>query len=207
MDNNKTTNYVKKNNINDFIYDVAVLYNLKVTKCDVEYFFSDRFIKINRVNALLLNNIRDAINYTINGKDTTDGLLPLCMTIERILCTGTKLPKTAIRNKDCVYNNITFKPMWNIETLQNKFKSLRELDVVQKAVECLIFIMRDKPFTKYNNMIALIIANKILLQEGKYISLSGCDWYLFNILKDEMVLSNNKEKELRELITKDCIKS
>lgn len=94
--------------------------------------------------------------------------------------------------------------MYN-EVQEDINKILEIINPTDRAIEYMLYGMRSQLFWDGNKRTSMIVANKIMIQNGVgIIKVSDNHLEEFNTLLSEFYTTNNKEK-IKEFIFKNCI--
>lgn len=161
-------------------------------------------LKLDEINCIL--NLRDAWNYTLTNIDAEINLDFICK-VNSFVSRNESLEWGVLRNGKVGINGVDYIPdipnekdiVVHIENI------LKENNVTLKSIHLMLYLMRSQIFWDGNKRTSMIVANKILIQNGCGI-ITVKEEYIgeFNTLLTEYYNTGNKDKITRFLYDK-CI--
>ena len=151
-------------------------------------------LKLDEINCIL--NLRDAWNYVISHIDDPLNLDFICQ-INAYVSRNESLEWGVLRTGKIGINGVDYVPpipdkqavISQIETI------LKEENITSKSIHLMLYLMRAQVFWDGNKRTSMIIANKILIQNGcGIISIKEENIREFNTLLTEYYNTGNQEK-------------
>ena len=161
-------------------------------------------LKLDEINCIL--NLRDAWNYVLTNIDSEINLDFICK-VNSYVSRNESLEWGVLRNGKVGINGVDYIPDIPIkeDVINNINKILQEENVTEKAIDLMLYIMRSQVFWDGNKRTSMIIANKILIENGcGIITIKEGNINEFNILLTEYYNTNNKNK-IVEFLYEKCI--
>ena len=161
-------------------------------------------LKLDEINCIL--NLRDAWNYVLTNIDSEINLDFICK-VNSYVSRNESLEWGVLRNGKVGINGVDYIPDIPIkeDVINNINKILQEENVIEKAIDLMLYIMRSQIFWDGNKRTSMIIANKILIENGcGVITVKEENINEFNILLTEYYNTNVKDKLVKFLYEK-CI--
>ena len=161
-------------------------------------------LKLDEINCIL--NLRDAWNYVLTNIDNEINLDFICK-VNSYVSRNESLEWGVLRNGKVGINVVDYIPDIPIkeDVINNINKILQEENVTEKAIDLMLYIMRSQVFWDGNKRTSMIIANKILIENGcGIITVKEENINEFNILLTEYYNTNNKNK-IVEFLYEKCI--
>ena len=151
-------------------------------------------LKLDEINCIL--NLRDAWNYVLSHIDNPLNLDFICQ-INAYVSRNESLEWGVLRTGKIGINGVDYVPpipdkqavISQIETI------LKEENITSKSIHLMLYLMRAQVFWDGNERTSMIIANKILIQNGcGIISIKEENIREFNTLLTEYYNTGNQEK-------------
>ena len=161
-------------------------------------------LKLDEINCIL--NLRDAWNYVLTNIDSEINLDFICK-VNSYVSRNESLEWGVLRNGKVGINGVDYIPDIPIKeaVINNINKILQEENVTEKAIDLMLYLMRSQIFWDGNKRTSMIIANKILIENGcGIITVKEENINEFNILLTEYYNTNNKNK-IVEFLYEKCI--
>lgn len=161
-------------------------------------------LKLDEINCIL--NLRDAWNYVLTNIDNEINLDFICK-VNSYVSRNESLEWGVLRNGKVGINGVDYIPDIPIkeDVINNINKILQEENVTEKAIDLMLYLMRSQVFWDGNKRTSMIIANKMLIENGcGIITVKEENINEFNILLTEYYNTNNKNK-IVEFLYKKCI--
>lgn len=161
-------------------------------------------LKLDEINCIL--NLRDAWNYVLTNIDNEINLDFICK-VNSYVSRNESLEWGVLRNGKVGINGVDYIPDIPIkeDVINNINKILQEENVTEKAIDLMLYIMRSQVFWDGNKRTSMIIANKILIENGcGIITVKEENINEFNILLTQYYNTNNKNK-IVEFLYEKCI--
>lgn len=162
--------FIAKRNIVDYIWKSANLEGIKINYPDVQVIYDSYTVqgyKIEEINAI--NNLKKAWYFILNDIDLELNFAYICK-INELVGTNVFYNPGVIRSTPVNIGGTSWKPILPIESqikeelevlLNDKEKTKTEL-----AISMMLFIMRRQMFIDGNKRTAMLVANKIMIENG-----------------------------------------
>ena len=161
-------------------------------------------LKLDEINCIL--NLRDAWNYVLTNIDNEINLDFICK-VNSYVSRNESLEWGVLRNGKVGINGVDYIPDIPIKeaVINNINKILQEENVTEKAIDLMLYLMRSQVFWDGNKRTSMIIANKMLIENGcGVITVKEENINEFNILLTQYYNTNNKNK-IVEFLYEKCI--
>ena len=161
-------------------------------------------LKLDEINCIL--NLGDAWNYVLTNIDNEINLDFICK-VNSYVSRNESLEWGVLRNGKVGINGVDYIPDIPIkeDVINNINKILQEENVTKKAIDLMLYLMRSQVFWDGNKRTSMIIANKILIENGcGIITVKEENINEFNILLTQYYNTNNKNK-IVEFLYEKCI--
>lgn len=161
-------------------------------------------LKLDEITCIL--NLRDAWNYVLTNIDSEINLDFICK-VNSYVSRNESLEWGVLRNGTVGINGVDYIPDIPIkeDVINNIDKILKEENITTKAIDLMLYLMRSQIFWDGNKRTSMIIANKILIENGcGVITVKEENINEFNILLTEYYNTNVKDKLVKFLYEK-CI--
>ena len=161
-------------------------------------------LKLDEINCIL--NLRDAWNYTLTNIDAEINLDFRCK-VNSFVSRNESLEWGVLRNGKVGINGVDYIPdIPNEKDIASDIENiLKEDNTTLKSIDLMLYLMRSQIFWDGNKRTSMIVANKILIQNGCGI-ITVKEEYIkeFNTLLTEYYNTGNKDKITKFLYDK-CI--
>ncbi len=161
-------------------------------------------LKLDEINCIL--NLRDAWNYTLTNIDAEINLDFICK-VNSFVSRNESLEWGVLRNGKVGINGANYIPdIPNEKDIASDIENiLKENNTTLKSIDLMLYLMRSQIFWDGNKRTSMIVANKILIQNGCGI-ITVKEEYIkeFNTLLTEYYNTGNKDKITKFLYDK-CI--
>ena len=161
-------------------------------------------VKLDDITCIL--NLRDAWNYVINNIDEAVNLDFICM-VNSFVSRNESLDWGKLRSGKVGISGTSYVPSIPLkEEVEKKLKEIMSIEnITLRAIKYMLYGMRSQLFWDGNKRTSTIIANKIMINNGKGIILVQEEYILeFNKLLTEYYNTSNDEKII-EFIYNNCI--
>lgn len=189
------------------IYNSARLEGINTTYPDTQTILEGvnvPTLKLDEINCIL--NLRDAWNYTLTNIDAEVNLDFICK-VNSFVSRNESLEWGVLRNGKVGINGVDYIPEIPSEKdiINNIENILKEKSTTLKSINLMLYLMRGQIFWDGNKRTSMIVANKILIQNGCGI-ITVKEEYIgeFNTLLTEYYNTGNKDKITKFLYDK-CI--
>ena len=189
------------------IYNSARLEGINTTYPDTQTILEGvnvPTLKLDEINCIL--NLRDAWNYTLTNIDAEVNLDFICK-VNSFVSRNESLEWGVLRNGKVGINGVDYIPENPSEKdiINNIENILKEKSTTLKSINLMLYLMRSQVFWDGNKRTSMIVANKILIQNGCGI-ITVKEEYIgeFNTLLTEYYNTGNKDKITKFLYDK-CI--
>lgn len=165
-------NLTREQNIVNYIWNSATLEGIKVTYFETQAIYDGGIVNGLTVdNIIAINNLKYAWQFILETKDIECDYKLLCHIHKLVadkLILDTDLGK--IRTTPVNIGGTSFKPQFPIES-QIKEELVEILNQEEKikteiAIESMLYIMRRQMFIDGNKRVAMLFANKIMIDNG-----------------------------------------
>lgn len=197
------------NNMVSLIWSIMNFQGTEISNAAVNGILNDEIITCTKSKVVKCLNIKDVLDtfkddddYSLNYSFLQKMNEALC---DRLYDTGGFLRSTPVLSK---YGH-------NVEpvTVNHYFDTLIQLrnikEVEERALETFLFIYKNVPYVEENFSLALLIANKILIEEeyGMIIIPVPDMEYIHDLLQEYCIYGTDKAKDICKQVLKDnCIK-
>lgn len=199
--------FLAKNTLALNIYNSARLEGINTTYPDTQTILEGvnvPTLKLDEINCIL--NLRDAWNYTLTNIDAEVNLGFICK-VNSFVSRNESLEWGVLRNGKVGINGVDYIPdIPNEKDIINNIENiLKEKSTTLKSINLMLYLMRSQVFWDGNKRTSMIVANKILIQNGCGI-ITVKEEYIgeFNTLLTEYYNTGNKDKITKFLYDK-CI--
>lgn len=164
--------FIAKRNIVDYIWKSANLEGIGVTYPETQVIYDNGIVNGLKVDDIIaINNLKYAWNFILENEDINYDYNVLCYIHKLVadkLVPSTVLGK--IRTTPVNIGGTTWKPAFPIESkikkeleeiLNGEYESKTEL-----AIVCMLYVMRKQMFIDGNKRVAMLFANKIMIDNG-----------------------------------------
>lgn len=179
------------------IYNSARLEGINTTYLDIKAILEGvnvPTLKLDEINCIL--NLRDAWNFTLSNIDTEVSLDFICK-VNSYVSRNESLEWGVLRNGRVGINGVDYIPdiPKESEVKEKIMQILEEPLVTKKSIDLMLYLMRSQLFWGGNKRTSMIVANKLLIENGCGI-ISIKEEYIseFNTLLTEYYNTGEKEK-------------
>ena len=179
------------------IYNSARLEGINTTYLDIKAILEGvnvPTLKLDEINCIL--NLRDAWNFTLSNIDTEVSLDFICK-VNSYVSRNESLEWGVLRNGRVGINGVDYIPdiPKESEVKEKIMQILEEPLVTKKSMDLMLYLMRSQLFWDGNKRTSMIVANKLLIENGCGI-ISIKEEYIseFNTLLTEYYNTGEKEK-------------
>lgn len=164
--------FIAKRNIVDYIWRSANLEGIGVTYPETQVIYDNGIVNGLKVDDIIaINNLKYAWNFILENEDINYDYNVLCY-IHKLVA-DKLVPSTVlgrIRTTPVNIGGTTWKPAFPIESkikeeleeiLNGEYESKTEL-----AIVCMLYVMRKQMFIDGNKRVAMLFANKIMIDNG-----------------------------------------
>ncbi len=164
--------FIAKRNIVDYIWKSANLEGIGVTYPETQVIYDNGIVNGLKVDDIIaINNLKYAWNFILENEDINYDYNVLCY-IHKLVA-DKLVPSTVlgrIRTTPVNIGGTTWKPSFPIESkikeeleeiLNGEYESKTEL-----AIVCMLYVMRKQMFIDGNKRVAMLFANKIMIDNG-----------------------------------------
>ena len=162
--------FVAKRNIVDYIWKSANLEGIAVTYPDTQTIydgFSVSGYKLEEINAI--NNLKKAWQFILNDIDIVLNFAYICK-INELVGENVFYNPGVIRTTPVNIGGTSWKPDFPIETkIKEELEELlsnNEISKTEQAINVMLWVMRRQMFIDGNKRTAMLIANKIMIENG-----------------------------------------
>ena len=198
--------FIAKRNIVDYIWKSANLENIAVTYPDTQVIFEGYSVEGYKVEEITaINNLKRAWKFLLNDIDLDLNLAYICQ-INKIVGEGVFLNPGIIRSTPVQIGGTTWQPTVPIESqVKEELEEITGESYTEKALNMMLYLMRRQLFLDGNKRTAMLIANKIMIENGcGIISIPIDKQKEFFELLIEYYETNNNEK-IKNYLYKYCI--
>lgn len=199
--------FLAKRNLVDNIYSNARLEGLNITFPQTKTILEGINVpelKIDEIQCIL--NLRDAWSYVINNIETEFNL-EFISKVNEFVARNESIAWGKLRNGKVEITGTTYIPDIPNEEQVNKDieKILKIENTTERAIEYMLYGMRNQLFWDENKRTSTICANKIMIQNGNgIIKIPDDKLQEFTTLLSEFYTTNDKEK-IKQFIFDNCI--
>lgn len=164
--------FIAKRNIVDYIWKSANLEGIGVTYPETQVIYDNGIVNGLKVDDIIaINNLKYAWNFILENEDINYDYNVLCY-IHKLVA-DKLVPSTVlgrIRTTPVNIGGTTWKPSFPIESkikeeleeiFNGEYESKTEL-----AIVCMLYVMRKQMFIDGNKRVAMLFANKIMIDNG-----------------------------------------
>ena len=199
--------FLAKRTIIDNIYANARMEGLNITFPQTKTILEGINVpnlKIDEIQVVL--NLRDAWKYVIASVNEKFNLKYICK-INEFVARNESLQWGALRNGKVEITGTTYIPeIPNKDDVEQKISKILEIqNPTERSIEYMLYGMRAQLFWDGNKRTSMVVANKIMIENGAGI-IKVADDYLeeFNKLLSEFYTTNDNRKS-KEFIFEHCI--
>ena len=164
--------FIAKRNIVDYIWKSAILEGISVTYSEAQVIFNNGIVNGLKVNEVIaINNLKYAWQFILEEENASYNFNTICE-IHKLVCDKLVLDNDLghLRATPVNIGGTSWKPQFPIESqikeeleelLNQKAKTKTEI-----AIEIMLWLMRRQMFIDGNKRVAMIFANKIMIDNG-----------------------------------------
>lgn len=198
--------FIAKRNIVDYIWKSANLEGIAVTYPDTKVIFDGYSVqgyKIEEITAI--NNLKKAWQFLLDNIDLKLDLAYICK-INKIVGEGIFYNPGIIRSTPVSIGGTTWQPAIPFESqIKEELTRISGESNTEKAINMMLYLMRKQIFLDGNKRMAMLIANKIMIENGcGVISIPIDRQQEFYKLLIKYYETNNKE-EIKKYLYDYCI--
>ncbi len=199
--------FLAKRNLVDNIYSNARLEGLNITFPQTKTILEGVNVpelKIDEIQCIL--NLRDAWKYVINNIDL-DFNLEFISKVNEFVARNESIVWGQLRNGKVEITGTSYIPeIPNGEKVKKDITKILEIEnPTERAIEYMLYGMRNQLFWDGNKRTSTICANKIMIQNGSgIIKIPDDKLQEFTTLLSEFYTTNEKEK-IKQFIYENCI--
>ena len=162
--------FIVKRNIVDYIWKSANLEGIAVTYPETQSLYDGGIVNGLTVNEVIaINNLKYAWNFILENKELDTDYKLLCE-IHKLTTDKLVIQPGYIRTTPVNIGGTNWQPVFPIES-QIKEELISLLEQTEKtkteiAIECMLYIMRRQMFLDGNKRVAMLFANKIMIDSG-----------------------------------------
>ena len=164
--------FIAKRNIVDYIWKSANLEGIGVTYPETQSIYNGGIANGLTVDQIIaINNLKYAWQFILEEPEITYDFKSLCY-IHKLVCDKLVLKQNLgqIRTTPVNIGGTTWKPQFPIESQikeeLEEILSQEEKSKTEIALEVMLFIMRKQMFIDGNKRVAMLFANKIMIDNG-----------------------------------------
>jgi len=202
--------FIAKRNIVDYIWKSANLEGIGVTYPETQTIYDGGVVNGLKVNEIIaINNLKYAWEFILENEINELDFKLLCelhkLTADKLVLDVTlgKLRTTPVN-----IGGTSFKPLFPIESqIKEELCDIlnKNISKTEMAIEVMLWIMRRQMFIDGNKRVAMLFANKIMIDNGcGIITISQKNQLIFyeKLIK---FYETNDNKDLKEWIYNNCI--
>lgn len=199
--------FLAKRNLVDNIYSNARLEGLNITFPQTKTILEGVNVpelKIDEIQCIL--NLRDAWKYVINNIDLEFNL-EFISKVNEFVARNESISWGQLRNGKVEITGTSYIPeIPNEEKVKNDIAKILEIEnTTERAIEYMLYGMRNQLFWDGNKRTSTICANKIMIQNGNgIIKIPDDKLQEFTTLLSEFYTTNEKKK-IKQFIFDNCI--
>lgn len=164
--------FIAKRNIVDYIWKSANLEGIAVTYPETQAIYDGGIVNGLTVdNVIAINNLKYAWQFILETSDLSDDFHVLCK-LHKLTCDRLVLEQELgkIRTTPVNIGGTSWKPQFPIESqIREELEELLSQPDITKtelAIEIMLWIMRRQMFIDGNKRVAMLFANKIMIDNG-----------------------------------------
>jgi len=203
--------FIAKRNIVDYIWKSANLEGIEITYPETQVIYDGGIVNGFTVDKIIaINNLKYAWSFILENEKLENDYNVLCQ-IHKITCDKLVLDQNLgkIRTTPVNIGGTTWQPQFPIESqIREELDQIlkqNEKPFTEKAIEVMLFIMRRQMFIDGNKRVAMLFANKLMIDNGcGIITISQEKQQLFyeKLIK---YYETNDMQDLKEWIYNNCI--
>lgn len=199
--------FLAKRNIVDSIYSNARIEGINITFPETEALYSGVNVARLTMNEIdTIRNLKRAWEYVINHIEQKFDLKFICKINEEV-ARDESLEWGKLRTGKVLISGTEYvPPIPKEQEVLNDIEQILRIDnITERAIEYMLYGMRNQLFWDGNKRTSIICANKIMIENGKgIITIKDKDLEEFSRLLSEFYTSGDKSK-LKEFIYQNCI--
>jgi len=192
------------------LHKQAVSNKIPVTFLNIETIVENGKISdVNLIDILKIYNLEQAWKFILSPYILTcNSDYELLITINELICQNICFNAGSLRSVTSSISKTNWRPVLPVKTIvKNNLEFILESDsnIVDKAIDSLLYIMKTRLFSDYNRLTAEIYANHILISNGKgFLSIpeDRAQHYETLLLK---YFETNDSLFIREFLKNECI--
>ena len=159
--------FIAKRNIVDYIWKSANLENIAVTYPDTQVIFDGYSVQGYKVEEITaINNLKKAWQFLLNDIDLELNLAYICQ-INKIIGEGIFYNPGIIRSTPVNIGGTTWQPPIPFESqIKEELDRVAGESNTERAINMMLYLMRKQIFLDGNKRTAMLIANKIMIENG-----------------------------------------
>lgn len=159
--------FIAKRNIVDYIWKSANLENIAVTYPDTQVIFDGYSVQGYKVEEITaINNLKKAWQFLLNDIDLELNLAYICQ-INKIIGEGIFYNPGIIRSTPVNIGGTTWQPPIPFESqIKEELDRVSGESNTERAINMMLYLMRKQIFLDGNKRTAMLIANKIMIENG-----------------------------------------
>ena len=164
--------FIAKRNIVDYIWKSANLEGIGVTYPETQAIYDGGIVNGLSVDKIIaINNLKNAWEFILENEDIDYNYVALCH-IHKLTCDKLVLDQNLgrIRTTPVNIGGTSWKPTFPIESqVKEELEQLLnqpEKTATEIAIEIMLWIMRKQMFIDGNKRVAMLFANKIMIDNG-----------------------------------------
>ncbi len=164
--------FVAKRNIVDYIWKSANLEGIQITYFETQAIYDGGIVNGLIVdNIIAINNLKYAWQFILENEKMEDDFKILCH-LHKLTCDKLVLDQNLgkLRNTPVAIGGTSWKPTFPFESqIKEELQKLLEQTEKTKteiAIEVMLWIMRKQMFIDGNKRVAMLFANKIMIDNG-----------------------------------------
>lgn len=159
--------FIAKRNIVDYIWKSANLEGIAVTYPDTQTIYDGYTVsglKLEEINAI--NNLKRAWQFILNDINLDLNFAYICE-INKLVGENVFYNPGIIRTTPVNIGGTSWKPDFPIESqIKEEIDNINYTSNTEKAINYMLYLMRKQIFIDGNKRTAMLIANKIMIQNG-----------------------------------------
>ncbi len=159
--------FIAKRNIVDYIWKSANLEGIAVTYPDTQVIFDGYSVQGYKVEEITaINNLKKAWQFLLNDIDLELNLAYICQ-INKIIGEGIFYNPGIIRSTPVNIGGTTWQPPIPFESqIKEELDRVAGESNTERAINMMLYLMRKQIFLDGNKRTAMLIANKIMIENG-----------------------------------------
>ncbi len=159
--------FIAKRNIVDYIWKSANLEGITVTYPDTQVIFDGYSVQGYKVEEITaINNLKKAWQFLLNDIDLELNLAYICQ-INKIIGEGIFYNPGIIRSTPVNIGGTTWQPPIPFESqIKEELDRVAGESNTERAINMMLYLMRKQIFLDGNKRTAMLIANKIMIENG-----------------------------------------